>query len=48
MRARWSKQLAADRFYSPNFDLNHAPYTVIDLPGIAQQEVRVTEGAVVR
>ncbi len=48
MQTRWKRQLAADRFYSPNFDLNHAPYTVIDLPGIAEQEVRVTQGAVVR
>ena len=48
MQTRWGQQLAADRFYSPNFDLNHAPYTVIDLPGIAEQEVKATEGALVR
>ena len=47
MKARWSRQLAADRFYSPNFDLNHAPYTVIDLPG-AEQEVKASQGVLVR
>ena len=48
MQARWGQKLAADRFYSPNFDLNHAPYTVIDLPRIAEQEARVTNEALVR
>ena len=48
MKARWALQLAADRFYSPNFDLNHAPYTVLDLPKIAEQEVKATQGALVR
>ena len=48
MKARWKTQLAGDRFYSPNFDLNHAPYTVIDLPGIAEQEVRATREVLVR
>ena len=48
MQARWGRQLAADRFYSPNFDLYHAPYTVLDLPGIAAQEVKAAEGVLVR
>ena len=48
MKARWKTQLAYDRFYSPNFDLNHAPYTVIDLLAIVEQETRLTQQAVVR
>ena len=48
MRSRWGEKLASDRFYSPNFDLYHAPYTVIDLASIADQEFAMTKHSICR
>lgn len=48
MRARWGKTLTADRFYSPNLDLNHACYTVLDLSAIVEQEAVMVKGGIVR
>ena len=48
MKKRWGSELLHDRFYSPNFDLQHACYTVIDLPSVVNQELIMSDNPIVR